>query len=62
MTNDFLAGVYRIFSLNSSANHTPVLLAVSQRGTLDDPVYVRVSLYNATYCILTQHSLVYSSS
>ena len=32
------AGVYRIATINSSANHQPALVAVAQRGSLDDMV------------------------
>lgn len=35
-------GAYRIASINSAANHQPVLVAVAQHGALDDMVYVRV--------------------
>jgi hypothetical protein len=42
------AGVYKLSSINTSANHVPILVAVAQHGALDDQVYVRVSLYIAT--------------
>ena len=32
------AGVYRIATINSSANHQPALVAVAQRGALDDMI------------------------
>jgi hypothetical protein len=41
------AGVYRLCSINTDANHTPCLVAVAQHGTLDDCVYV--SNDNSTY-------------
>ena len=31
-------GVYRLASINSAANHQPVLVAIAQHGTLDDMV------------------------
>ena len=34
------AGTYRIASINSAANHQPALVAVAQRGALDDMAYV----------------------
>jgi hypothetical protein len=34
------AGYYRLASINSAANHQPVLVAVAQHGSLDDMVYV----------------------
>ena len=49
VTGGLPAGVYKLSSINSSANHAPVLVAVAQHGTLDDQVYVGVSLDNATY-------------
>ena len=41
------AGVYRLCSINTDANHAPCLVAVAQHGTLDDCVYV--SNDNSTY-------------
>ena len=35
-------GFYRIASINSAANHQPVLVAVAQHGGLDDMVYFTV--------------------
>jgi hypothetical protein len=49
MTNGLPAGTYKLSSINSSANHAPVLVAVAQHGTLDDQIYVRVSINSATY-------------
>lgn len=49
VTNGLPAGTYKLSSINSSANHAPVLVAVAQHGTLDDQVYVRASLHTATY-------------
>jgi hypothetical protein len=34
------AGIYRVCSMNTDANHAPCLVAVAQHGTLDDCVYV----------------------
>jgi len=36
------AGVYRVCSINTDANHAPCLVAVAQHGTLDDCVYFSV--------------------
>ncbi len=44
VTNGLPAGVYKLSSINTSANHVPVLVAVAQHGSLDDQVYVGVSL------------------
>jgi len=49
MTNGLPAGTYKLSSINSSANHAPVLVAVAQHGALDDQIYVRFSLYTAPY-------------
>ena len=35
------AGAYRVFSINTAANHQPVLGPVAQHGSFDDAVYVR---------------------
>ncbi|THG97107.1 hypothetical protein EW026_g4831 [Hermanssonia centrifuga] len=37
------AGVYRLASINSAANHQPVLVAVAQHGSLDDMIYFTVT-------------------
>lgn len=34
------AGFYRLSSINSAANHQPVLVPIAQHGALDDVVYV----------------------
>jgi hypothetical protein len=36
------AGTYRLASIIAAANHQPVIVAVAQRGTLDDAVYFEV--------------------
>lgn len=33
------AGVYRMFSINTAANHQPALASVAQHGSMDDGVY-----------------------
>ncbi len=35
-------GNYKLSSINSAANHQPVLVAVAQHGSLDDAVYFTV--------------------
>jgi hypothetical protein len=44
VTSGLPAGVYRLASINSAANHQPVLVPIAQHGALDDMVYVRVVL------------------
>ncbi|RPD60825.1 hypothetical protein L227DRAFT_501433, partial [Lentinus tigrinus ALCF2SS1-6] len=39
------AGTYRIATINSSANHQPALVAVAQRGALDDMAYVSLAVH-----------------
>jgi hypothetical protein len=39
------AGVYRVATINTAANHQPVLLPVAQHGSADDAVYVRSSIF-----------------
>lgn len=34
------AGVYKLSSINSAANHQPVLVPIAQHGSLDDAIYV----------------------
>ncbi|THH30381.1 hypothetical protein EUX98_g3801 [Antrodiella citrinella] len=43
VTNGLPEGVYRLASINTAANHQPVLVAVAQHGALDDIVYFTVS-------------------
>jgi len=43
VTNGLPAGVYKLSSINTSANHAPVLVAVAQHGHLDDQVYFFVT-------------------
>lgn len=40
VTEGLPAGSYRLASINTAANHQPVLVAVAQHGSLDDMVYV----------------------
>lgn len=37
------AGVYKLSSINSAANHQPVIVPVAQHGSLDDAVYFTVT-------------------
>jgi hypothetical protein len=47
------AGIYRLCSINTDANHTPALVAVAQHGTLDDCVYVcRVVLIRIVFGLI----------
>ncbi|KAH6917132.1 hypothetical protein BKA70DRAFT_1251419 [Coprinopsis sp. MPI-PUGE-AT-0042] len=43
VTNGLAPGVYKLSSINSAANHQPVLVAVAQHGALDDTVYFTVA-------------------
>jgi hypothetical protein len=40
VTGGLPTGIYRIASINSAANHQPVLVAIAQHGSLDDMTYV----------------------
>jgi hypothetical protein len=42
VTSGLPAGTYRLASINTSANHAPVLVPIAQHGTLDDVVYFTV--------------------
>jgi hypothetical protein len=36
-------GTYRLFSINTAANHQPVIVPVAQHGSLDDAIYFTVT-------------------
>lgn len=40
VTNGLPAGTYRLASINTAANHQPILVSIAQHGSLDDMVYV----------------------
>jgi len=40
VTSGLPAGVYKLSSINTAANHQPVLVPIAQHGSLDDAVYV----------------------
>lgn len=42
VTQGLPAGAYRLASINTAANHQPVLVAIAQHGGLDDMVYVSI--------------------
>lgn len=42
VTGGLPAGAYRLCSINSSANHQPVIVPIAQHGALDDCVYFNV--------------------
>lgn len=42
VTDGLPAGAYRLASINTAANHQPVLVAIAQHGSLDDMVYFTV--------------------
>jgi hypothetical protein len=42
------AGFYKVSSINTAANHQPVLVPVAQHGSLDDAVYFTVSASGAS--------------
>ncbi|KDQ54819.1 hypothetical protein JAAARDRAFT_160037 [Jaapia argillacea MUCL 33604] len=46
VTGGLDAGVYRMASINSAANHQPVLVAIAQHGALDDMIYFTVGNNN----------------
>ncbi|KAF4572519.1 hypothetical protein EYR36_007026 [Pleurotus pulmonarius] len=43
VTNGLPAGVYRLSSINSAANHQPAIAPVAQHGSLDDAIYFTVT-------------------
>jgi len=42
VTGGLPAGIYKISSINTSANHSPVVGPVAQRGAFDDLIYITV--------------------
>lgn len=42
VTKGLAAGAYRLFSINTSSNHQPVLASVAQHGSMDDGIYFTV--------------------
>lgn len=40
VTNGLPAGAYKLSSINSAANHQPVIVPIAQHGSLDDAIYV----------------------
>lgn len=43
VTNGLPAGTYKLSSINTSANHAPVAVAVAQHGALNDQIYFFVT-------------------
>ncbi|KAI0791739.1 hypothetical protein C8Q75DRAFT_50886 [Abortiporus biennis] len=43
VTSGLPAGTYRLASINTAANHQPVLVAIAQHGSVDDMVYFTVT-------------------
>ncbi|KAJ3476524.1 hypothetical protein NLI96_g11093 [Meripilus lineatus] len=43
VTNGLPVGFYRLASINTAANHQPVLVAIAQHGSVDDMVYFQVT-------------------
>jgi hypothetical protein len=52
VANGLPAGVYRVCSINTDANHAPCLVAVAQHGSLDDCVYVSSMLSMCLSCLI----------
>ena len=47
------AGVYKISSINTAANHQPVLVPIAQHGSLDDVSYVSIASTLQSIILLT---------
>jgi len=47
VTNGLPAGAYKLSSINTAANHQPVLVPIAQHGSLDDAVYFTVTANGA---------------
>jgi hypothetical protein len=48
VANGLPAGTYKVSSINTAANHQPILVPIAQHGSLDDAVYFTVSGSNST--------------
>lgn len=48
VTNGLPVGVYKLSSINTAANHQPVLVPIAQHGSLDDAVYFTVTANGAS--------------
>lgn len=44
VTDGLPPGVYRFCTMNTTANHTPVMVAIAQHGSLDDCIYATSSV------------------
>ena len=53
-------GVYKVSSINTAANHQPVLVPIAQHGSLDDVVYVSIAFFSTCPSIITETSLASS--
>ena len=47
------AGFYKLSSINTAANHQPVLVPIAQHGSLDDAVYVSTIILFLCQCLYT---------
>jgi len=47
VTSGLPAGFYKLSSINSAANHQPVLVPIAQHGSLDDAVYFTITASGA---------------
>jgi hypothetical protein len=45
VTGGLAAGFYKLSSINSAANHQPVIVPIAQHGSLDDAIYVSLPFY-----------------
>jgi hypothetical protein len=59
VANGLPVGVYKLSSINSAANHQPVLVSIAQHGALDDAIYVCVT---SVMHIFTIHIRFWNSS
>lgn len=51
------AGFYKLSSINTAANHQPVLVPIAQHGSLDDAVYVSTILSISSVFVRLTRSL-----
>ena len=48
VTNGLPVGAYKLSSINSAANHQPVIVPIAQHGSLDDAIYVSFTSHTSS--------------
>ena len=59
VTGGLPAGFYKLSSINTAANHQPVLVPIAQHGSLDDAVYVSTIVYSFIFVMINSNPPVH---